>query len=144
MHPNSLANLKKANRFKKGESGNPNGRPPSPLSLIQDMPKDAQAKAYNVLWSAIRTRDVKEATEILNKGAEELPECGFALQICIRALMGKNGFLALMDICDRLFGKPRQSTDHNISGDGFQLNINVAGGSTPAVLKDIAEGKAQR
>lgn len=131
-------------RFKKGEVTNPHGRPPLIMNVLEDMPKDAQLKIYNVLWAAIKTRDVKEATEILNKGAEELPECGFALQICIRALMGKQGFLALMDICDRLFGKPRQSTDHNINADGFQLNINVAGGSTPAVLKDIAEGKAQR
>jgi hypothetical protein len=33
------------------------------------------------------------------------------LQVCLRALLGKNGFTALMDICDRLFGKPKQLTE---------------------------------
>ena len=65
----------------------------------------------SALWTAISQKDVRSAKEYLEKCADELPECGFALQIAVKALMGNKGWDALMDIYDRLFGKPRQTTE---------------------------------
>jgi hypothetical protein len=102
---------KEGHRFKVGESGNPNGRPPLLCNVLKNLPADAQEKEYSALWTAMSQPDVKSAKEFLEKSAEELPECGFALQVAVKALMGNRGWLALMDIYDRLFGKPRQTTE---------------------------------
>ena len=102
---------KEGHRFKAGEVGNPNGRPPLLCNVLKNLPADAQEKAYSVLWTAMSQPDVKSAKEFLEKSAEELPECGFALQIAVKSLMGNRGWLALMNIYDRLFGKPRQTTE---------------------------------
>lgn len=87
------------------------GRTPLPVNAIKALPKDAREKVYGVLWTAISMNNVKEAQSYIEDQAKELPECGFVLQVCLRALLGKNGFTALMDICDRLFGKPKQLTE---------------------------------
>jgi hypothetical protein len=102
---------KEGHRFKAGEVGNPNGRPPLLCNVLKNLPADAQEKAYSALWTAMSQPDVKSAKEFLEKSAAELPECGFALQVAVKALMGNRGWFALMDIYDRLFGKPRQTTE---------------------------------
>lgn len=110
MHPNSLANLKKGKPIQE-QPNSKQGRTPRPSSIIKAMPKDAQEKVYSVLWTALTMSNVKEAQQYVEEQAKELPECGMVLQVCIRSLLGKQGFVTLMDICDRLFGKPRQTVE---------------------------------
>lgn len=95
--------MQKDCRFKKGVSGNPKGRPRKLSSVIKDMPKDAQEKIYAVLWTAISMHDAKEAMTYIDGQIADMPECGFVLQVAIKALLGKNGMIALNDILDRLF-----------------------------------------
>lgn len=97
--------------FQKGDIGNPAGRPPMLHNVLAKLPADAKEKVYDALWTAISQPDVKSASLYLQKTAEELPECGFVLQLAVKTLAGSKGWFALMDICDRLFGKPRQITE---------------------------------
>ena len=99
---------KEGHRFKKGEVPNPTGRPPLMCNALKNLPQAARDKVHDALWTAISQPDVKSAQAYLQKAAEELPECGFVLQLAVKTLMGNKGWFALMDICDRLFGKPRQ------------------------------------
>lgn len=100
-----------ATQFKAGQSGNPAGRQPFLCNVLKSMPAEAQEMAMSALWTAISQKDVRSAKEYLEKTAEELPECGFALQIAVKTLMGNKGWDAMMDIFDRLWGKPRQTTE---------------------------------
>lgn len=99
---------KEGNRFVAGQSGNPKGRPPLLCNTLKNMPQDAREKVHDALWTAISQPDIKAASAYLQRAAEELPECGFILQLAVKTLAGPKGWFALMDICDRLFGKPRQ------------------------------------
>jgi hypothetical protein len=96
-----------ASRFKAGNTYG-QGRPPLLCNVMKNLPQDAREKVHDALWTAISHPDVKSAQAYLQKAAEELPECGFVLQLAVKTLMGSKGWFALMDICDRLFGKPRQ------------------------------------
>lgn len=109
----------KGNRFVAGQSGNPAGRPPLLCNVLKNLPADAREKVHNALWTAISQPDVKAAQAFLQKAAEEMPECGFVLQLAVKTLMGSKGWFALMDICDRLFGKPRQIAE-------IEGNFNIA------------------
>lgn len=108
-NPKSLLNLR---NFKRGQSGNPAGRPPALAAQIKSIPKDAQAKVYETLHHAISLPNVKAAKEYLESDAvqEQLGEYGFMLQIAVKSLMSKAGWLTVCDILDRLFGKPKQTT----------------------------------
>ena len=94
-------------RYQKGNTYG-KGRPPYICNALKSIPADAREKVHDALWTAISQPDIKAASEYLQKTAEELPECGFVLQLAVKTLAGKQGWFALMDICDRLFGKPRQ------------------------------------
>jgi hypothetical protein len=108
-NPKSLLNLKS---FKKGKSGNQAGRPPALATQIKAIPKDAQVKVYEVLHYAISLPNVKAAKEYLESDAAQdaMGEYGFLLQIAVKSLMSKSGWLTVCDIMDRLFGKPKQTT----------------------------------
>ena len=134
---------KLGNRFQPGVANGP-GRPQLPVNAIKGLPKDAQEKVYNVLWSAIAMTNVKEAQAYIEDQAKELPECGMVLQICIRALLSKNGFLALMDICDRLFGKPPQAHKVDMDAKMQGVTVNVSNDETKKILQDIMDKDRQR
>jgi len=105
-------------RFVKGESGNPAGRPPKMGNAWKTIPKDAQKKLYGVLFHAISLGSVDAATKYLEEtNASEPGQYGIVLEVAIKALSGNNGWQALCDIYDRLFGKPRQQADVNVGGE---------------------------
>lgn len=98
--------------FKKGQSGNPNGRPPSLTKRIKELPADAQKDIYGILFEAMTYENVTEAVAFLEKDAR-LGKYGFIKQLTIKSLTGKNGWQTLMDILDRLFGRPKQTNEHS-------------------------------
>lgn len=105
-------------RFVKGESGNPAGRPPKVANVWKTIPKDAQRRLYGVLYHAISLGSVEEAKKYLEEtNAAEPGQYGIVLEVTVKALSGNNGWQALCDIYDRLFGKPRQQADVNIGGE---------------------------
>lgn len=132
MTEKQLANLKSC---KPGETHNPNGRPKKLANAIKGIPKDMQEKVYGVLAFALTLPDEKTAKEYLQEQEGELGTYGFVLQIAIKQLTKDGwGFSAMMDIMDRLYGKPRISAEVAHTG-GISLVIN-----TDQETKDLIEG----
>ena len=127
-----LANLKPC---KPGETHNPNGRPRKLKNAIKKLPKDMQEKVYGVLGFALTLPDINTAKTYLQQQSGELGEYGVVLQVAIKQLCKDGwGFSALMDILDRLYGKPRISAEVAHTG-GITLNIQ-----TDQETKDMIEG----
>lgn len=130
-HP-KLENLKPC---RPGETHNPNGRPKKIVNAIKGLPKDMQEKVYGVLAFALTLPDEAAAKEYLQEQSGELGRYGFVLQIAIKQLTKDGwGFGAMMDILDRLYGKPRISAEVAHTG-GITLNIH-----TDQETKDMIEG----
>ena len=127
-----MANLKPC---KPGETHNPNGRPKKMQTAIKGLPRDMQEKVYGVLAFALTLPDEASAKAYLKQQEGELGKYGFVLQIAIKQLLKDGwGFSALMDILDRLYGKPRISAEVQHSG-GISLNI-----TTDKETKELIEG----
>ena len=132
-NPKSLLNLK---HFKKGTSGNQAGRPPALANQIKAIPKDAQVKVYEVLHHAISLPNVKAAREYLESDAVQdgLGDYGFLLQIAVKSLVSKSGWLTVCDILDRLFGTPHRSITADLS-----LDLDEA----PVIVFSAGDGKEE-
>ena len=127
-----MANLKSC---KPGETHNPNGRPKKLKNVIKKLPKDMQEKVYGVLAYSLTFPDIKSAKKYLECKEGELGEYGFVLQVAIKQMTKDGwGWNALMDILDRLYGKPRISAEVAHTG-GISLHI-----TTDQETKDIIEG----
>ena len=113
-NPNAAKNLKPC---KPGETHNPNGRPKKMVNAIKKLPKDMQEKVYSVLAFALTLPDEASAKTYLESQQGELGQYGFVLQIAIKQLLKEGwGWNALMDILDRLYGKPRETKDLDVVG----------------------------
>ena len=129
LHPENLKPCRP------GETHNPNGRPKKLVNAIKGLPKDMQEKVYGVLGFALTLPDIATAKKYLEQQSGELGKYGFVLQVAIKQLCKDGwGWSALMDIMDRLYGKPRISAEVTHSG-GISLNIN-----TDQETKDLIEG----
>ena len=94
-----------------------------------------QVKVYGVLAFALTLPDEKTAKAYLEQQSGELGKYGFVLQIAIRQLCKEGwGWGAMMDILDRLYGKPRISAEVAHTG-GITLNIQ-----TDQETKEMIEG----
>lgn len=132
MTAKQLANLKPC---KPGETHNPNGRPKKMVNAIKSLPPDMQEKIYGVLAFALTLPDETSAKAYLQHQAGELGKYGFVMQICIKQLTKEGwGFSAMMDILDRLYGKPRITAEVEHTG-GIALNI-----TTDVETKELIEG----
>ena len=113
-NPNAAKNLKPC---KPGETHNPNGRPKKMVNAIKKLPKDMKEKVYGVLAFALTLPDEASAKTYLESQQGELGQYGFVLQIAIKQLLKDGwGWNALMDILDRLYGKPRETKDLEVVG----------------------------
>ena len=120
-NPNAAKNLKPC---KPGETHNHNGRPKKLVNVIKKIPKDMQEKVYDVLAFALTLPDETSAKKYLESRQGELGQYGFVLQIAIKQLLKDGwGWSALMDIMDRLYGKPKMSADINAKGDGLTIVV---------------------
>ena len=119
-----LANLRP---IQKGERRNPHpqGRPKKLVNAIKSLPEDIQEKVYGVLAYALTLSDEETAKEYLEVKKGELGKYGFVLQIAIRQLTSKGwGWGAMMDILDRLYGKPKQNAALDVKGEGMVIIVN--------------------
>ena len=113
-NPRAAENLRPC---KPGETHNPNGRPKKLVNVIKKIPKDMQEKVYDVLAFALTLPDEASAKTYLESQQGELGQYGFVLQIAIKQLLKEGwGWNALMDILDRLYGKPRETKDLDVVG----------------------------
>ena len=120
-NPRAAANLRPC---KPGETHNPNGRPKKLVNVIKKIPKDMQEKVYDVLAFALTLPDETSAKKYLESRQGELGQYGFVLQIAIKQLLKEGwGWSALMDIMDRLYGKPKMSADITATGDGLTIVV---------------------
>lgn len=120
-NPKCLANLRPC---RKGETNNPNGRPKMLVNAIKKIPKVMQEKVYGVLAYALTLPDEASAKKYLEMQQGELGQYGFVLQIAIKQLLKDGwGFGAMMDIFDRLYGKPKMSADINATGEGLTIVV---------------------
>ena len=120
-NPKAAENLRPC---KPGETHNPNGRPKKLVNVIKKIPKDMQEKVYDVLAFALTLPDESSAKKYLENQQGELGQYGFVLQIAIKQLLKEGwGWNALMDIMDRLYGKPKMSADITATGDGLTIVV---------------------
>lgn len=98
-------------RFTSENQPKANGRQPKLSSQIATIPADAQKRMYAILHKATTFNSKDEAIKYF-KEEKDKGEYGFILELAINALYGKNGWQVLMDIMDRLFGKPRQINEN--------------------------------
>ena len=120
-NPKAAENLRPC---KPGETHNPNGRPKKLVNVIKQIPKDMQEKVYDVLAFALTLPDEASAKKYLESQQGELGQYGFVLQIAIKQLLKEGwGWNALMDIMDRLYGKPKMSADITATGDGLTIVV---------------------
>lgn len=123
-------------KFKKGESGNKsmqfsserqpvsNGRPKKLVNAIKNLPPNMREDIYGILSFALTLGSETEAKKYLEEQTGRLGQYGFLMQIAIRQLSNKNfGWGAAMDILDRLYGKPRQSTEVKHTGDSMTIVV---------------------
>ena len=120
-NPRAAENLRPC---KPGETHNPNGRPKKLVNVLKKIPKDMQEKVYDVLAFALTLPDETSAKKYLESQQGELGQYGFVLQIAIKQLLKDGwGWSALIDIMDRLYGKPKMSADITATGDGLTIVV---------------------
>lgn len=111
----------KPHEFKKGQSGNPKGRPPKVLTAIL---KELQGEGFE----RVTNGQVVEAYEILFglpehklKSVVADTEKPMILRIVAKSMLSTRGADMLEKMLDRAQGRPKQSIDADVTGA-----INVA------------------
>lgn len=108
------ATIENLQPFKKGQSGNPNGRPRKGVSAVLSTLEAAghdEVTAEQVRATMGRMLNLPRA-ELL-KMAKDESKTPIMDALIARALAGGKGWEALQDILDRAHGRPKQSLEHS-------------------------------
>jgi len=130
-----MANEKNLKPFKKGQSGNPNGRPRKYVSTLTDqgyklseINDTIQAMMAMSLDELKKVYQDKEAT-ILEKTIAHSMQKGL-----------KNGNLSSMEtLLTRVYGRPKEKLE--TEGTNTNFNVDLSGLSTKDLLKLIEKGE---
>jgi len=115
-----LDNLKKGAKFKKGESGNPNGRPKKVATKLKGLGYSPEEISDTILILMAKTQDQLKKIA-LNKKTTALEA------IIIKAIgksIGSGKVLDIMSLVTRAIGQPVQTVNHggNVL-DGLTINV---------------------
>ena len=123
-------NIKK-HEFKKGKSGNPEGRPRKSFATI-----NAELKAKGVV-PLTKSALIDAYTLVFNTDEEELKkiasnkETPYGLRLIIGELnSGKTRSKALADYRDYMFGRAKESVDHTTKGEKINI-VSLGVGTKP-------------
>jgi len=116
----------------KGETANPNGRPPRLLSTIT---AELKAKGYE----RATANQVADAFEtLMNVPQNELAQmvkdekAPMSLRIVGKAMLTAKGWEVLQAMLDRAHGKSKQAVDLTTGGERLTVNINAPNGRPDA------------
>lgn len=104
-------------RYKKGQTGNPKGRPPmSVQSICKQLKKDGYKQfgkqdVQQVYLYCMALPQTKMEQMLQDK------DTPFIVRLCIRTLMGKKGFEAAEKMLDRALGKATEKLDITSGGE---------------------------
>lgn len=96
--------------FKKGQSGNPKGRPKKWVSTLRDSGyKMSEVRDCILVMMAMTMDELKDAFENKNATALEKTVAG-----AIRKSITKGSLYSMETLMDRVFGKPRETIDSQV------------------------------
>tara|TARA_R110002096_G_scaffold268996_1_gene462783 strand:+ start:73 stop:426 length:354 start_codon:yes stop_codon:yes gene_type:complete len=96
--------------FKKGQSGNPKGRPKKWVSTLRDSGyKMSEVRDCILVMMAMTMDELKDAFENPNATALEKTVAG-----AIRKSITKGSLYSMETLMDRVFGKPRETIDSQV------------------------------
>jgi hypothetical protein len=118
--------------LEKGESGNPEGRPPRLLSTIT---AELKAKGYerataNQVADAFETLMNVPQNELADMVKDE--KAPMSLRIVGKAMLTAKGWEVLQAMLDRAHGKAKQAIDHTSGGDKLAIPIVTFQSQPPA------------
>lgn len=97
-------------KFKKGQSGNPKGRPKKWVSTLRDSGyKMSEVRDCILVMMAMTMDELKDAFENKNATALEKTVAG-----AIRKSITKGSLYSMETLMDRVFGKPRETIDSQV------------------------------
>ena len=108
--------------FKKGESGNPNGRPK--LTAIEKSAREAERKEIAEVWPRIKVLSFAQIKELM--ADKEKPVIELAMASAIYHAIKNGNMSEVHRFYDRLLGKPLVTNDVTVSGDSDNpLSISI-------------------
>lgn len=106
-------------QWKKGQSGNPNGRPKKWVStLTSEGYKYSEVRDCILVMMAMNMDELKEAYE--NENATALEK---TVAAAIRKSIQKGSLYSIEALMDRVFGKPKETIDSNQKHEITKITI---------------------
>ena len=108
-------------KFQKGQSGNPNGRPRKWVSTLTEQGyKSSEVHDCILAMMAMTLDELQDAYE--NENATVLEK---TVANAIRRSIKKGSLYSIETLMDRVFGKPKETINQNMSGKIEQITIEV-------------------